>query len=84
MRPTTVGQVLEVLVKVIVGLSLAEWLLHTGESVPMASAGAIFGVTAGALAALVYMALKSRPYRRSAAPPMCRTARARPSPASSR
>ena len=63
MRPTTVGQVLEVLVKVIVGLSLAEWLLHTGESVPMASAGAIFGVTAGALAALVYMALKSRPYR---------------------
>ena len=63
MRPTTVGQVLEVLVKVIVGLTLAEWLLHTGESVPMASAGAIFGVTAGALAALIYMAVKCRPYR---------------------
>ena len=86
MRPTTVGQVLEVLVKVIVGLSLAEWLLHTGESVPMASAGAIFGVTAGALAALVYMAREVPALPGAAgAPRTCRRAPGRaPSRASSR
>ena len=55
MSPTTVGQVLEVLVKVIVGLALAVWFTRIGKSVPISAAGAIFGVTAGALAALVYM-----------------------------
>ena len=57
MTPTTVGQVLEVLVKVIVGLVLAVWLTRQGKSLPISSAGAIFGVTAGAAAALVYMLL---------------------------
>ena len=55
MTPTTVGQVLEVLVKVIVGLGLALWLTRAGKSLPISSAGAIFGVTAGSLAALIYM-----------------------------
>ena len=55
MKPTTVGQVLEVLVKVIVGLALAIYLTNRGASLPISSAGAIFGVTAGALAALIYM-----------------------------
>ena len=55
MTPTTVGQVLEVLVKVIVGLVLAILLTRAGKSLPISSAGAIFGVTAGSLAALVYM-----------------------------
>ena len=55
MTPTTVGQVLEVLVKVIVGLVLAIVLTRAGKSLPISSAGAIFGVTAGSLAALVYM-----------------------------
>lgn len=55
MAPTTVGQVLEVLVKVIVGLALAVILTRRGASLPIASAGAIFGVSVGALAALVYM-----------------------------
>ena len=57
MTPTTVGQVLEVLVKVIVGLALSIWLTRRGASLPVASAGAIFGVTVGALAALGYMLL---------------------------
>lgn len=57
MTPTTVGQVLEVLVKVIVGLVLSVWLTRRGASLPVASAGAIFGVTVGALAALAYMFL---------------------------
>lgn len=63
MIPTTVGQVLEVLVKVVVGLLLAWYLLHIGQDKPTASAGAIFGVTAGSLAALVYMwTVKKRQY----------------------
>ena len=57
MKPTTVGQVLEVLVKVIVGLALAILFTRAGKSLPVSSAGAIFGVTAGALAALAYMLL---------------------------
>ena len=63
MKPTTIGQVLEVLVKVIVGLILAKYLISAGKSLPVGSAGAIFGVTAGALAALIYMAIKYRRYR---------------------
>lgn len=55
MTPTTVGQVLEVLVKVIVGLALAVYLTNMGKSLPVSAAGAIFGVTAGGLAALIYM-----------------------------
>ncbi len=55
MKPTTIGQVLEVLVKVIVGLALAILFTKSGKSLPISSAGAIFGVTAGAFAALLYM-----------------------------
>ena len=64
MIPTTVGQVLEVLVKVIVGLALAWFLMHENYGKPLGSAGAIFGVTAGSAAALLYMWLhKQRHYR---------------------
>ena len=55
MRPTTVGQVLEVLVKVVVGLALAWYLTSAGKSLPIAAAGAVFGTVAGGLAALIYM-----------------------------
>lgn len=55
MKPTTVGQVFEVLVKVVVGLAIAIWFTRLGKSVPIKAAGAIFGVTAGSLAALLYM-----------------------------
>ena len=64
MVPTTVGQVLEVLVKVVVGLALAWFLMHENYGKPIGSAGAIFGVTAGSAAALLYMWLhKQRHYR---------------------
>lgn len=64
MIPTTIGQVLEVLVKVIVGLALAAYLMRAGKGKPLASAGAIFGVSAGGLAALLYMFVyKKRNYR---------------------
>jgi stage V sporulation protein B len=64
MIPTTVGQVIEVLLKVIVGLVLSWYLTHLGKSLPVASAGAVFGVVVGALGALIYMVVyKARHYR---------------------
>ena len=60
MIPTTVGQVLEVLVKVVVGLALAWVVIHAAHGKPMGSAAAIFGVTAGSAAALLYMWLYKR------------------------
>ena len=55
MKPTTVGQVLEVFAKVIVGFVLAYVLTAKGLGLPISSAGAIFGVSVGSLVALVYM-----------------------------
>lgn len=55
MKPTTIGQVLEVLIKVIVGLALAWYLTSIGKSLAIASAGAIFGVVVGGVVALIYM-----------------------------
>ena len=63
MIPTTVGQVIEVLAKVIVGLALAGYVLHLGYDKPEASAGAIFGVTVGSAVCLAYMMIyKKRNY----------------------
>ena len=55
MTPTTVSQILEVAVKVPVGLALAWYLVRSGRGLPVASAGAIFGVLAGSAVALIYM-----------------------------
>ena len=60
MKPTTVSQVLEVVGKVAVGLVLAWYLTRIGKSLPVASGGAIFGVTAGSLLSLVYMMIYKR------------------------
>lgn len=63
MIPTTVGQVIEVLVKVIVGLALAWYIMRQGADKSSASAGAIFGVTVGSAACLAYMVIyKKRNY----------------------
>ena len=68
MIPTTVGQVLEVLVKVAVGLGLAWLAIRNGLGKPMSSAGAIFGVTVGSAAALLYMWLYKRRHYRDEVP----------------
>ncbi len=60
MTPTTVSQVLEVAVKVPVGLFLAWWLLRQRRGLPVASAGAIFGVLAGSAAGLLYLLIYTR------------------------
>ena len=63
MKPTTVSQILEVVGKVTVGLVLAWSFTRAGKSLPVASAGAIFGVTAGGAFALIYIAIyKHRHY----------------------
>ncbi len=63
MVPTSVSQVIEAIIKLVVGLGLAIILLNLGKSNSIAAAGAIMGVTLGTLAALIYMFvdyLKSR------------------------
>ena len=63
MKPTTISQILEVVGKVAVGLVLAWSFTRAGKSLPVASAGAIFGVTAGGAFALIYIAIyKHRHY----------------------
>lgn len=63
MVPTSASQVIEAVIKLVVGLGLAVILLHLGKSSSIAAAGAIMGVTLGTLIALAYMFadyLKSR------------------------
>ena len=59
MIPTTVDEVLEVLFKVISGLVIAVLVLRSYEgrpdALPMASAGAIFGVSIGSAVSLLFM-----------------------------
>lgn len=62
MTPTTVSQILDVLAKTLVGLALAWYFIRVGKSLPIASAGAIFGVTAGSIAALLYIAVYKHRY----------------------
>ena len=51
MIPTAFGQVIEEVGKLVVGLTLAFLLIRAHKPLPLASAGAIFGVTAGAVQA---------------------------------
>ncbi|NMD44530.1 MAG: polysaccharide biosynthesis protein [Clostridiales bacterium] len=55
MKPTTWSQIIEVLAKVIVGLILAKLILSKTGDVALAAAGAMFGVSAGSLASLIYI-----------------------------
>ena len=55
MIPTSVSQVLEAVVKLIVGMLAALALLKMTNSVPLAAGGAILGVTASCLVSSVYL-----------------------------
>ena len=55
MIPTSISQVLEAVVKLIVGMLAALLLLKTTGSIPLAAGGAILGVTASCLASSVYL-----------------------------
>lgn len=58
MIPTTVSQVVETAVKVVVGLAAAGFLHARGYSVAICAAGAILGTTVSSLAAMLYMQIK--------------------------
>ena len=62
MIPTTVDEVLEVLFKVISGLIIAYALVRMGRGLPVASAGAIIGVSVGSLVSLGYMLFYKKRY----------------------
>ena len=55
MLPTSVSQVLEAVVKLVVGIVAALMLLKATGSVPLAAGGAILGVTASCLVSSVYL-----------------------------
>lgn len=57
MVPTSVSQVIEAAVKVAVGIGLASYFMRQSAGTPVAAAGAIFGVTAGAGVSLVFLVL---------------------------
>ena len=58
MIPTTVSQVVETAVKVVVGLGAAGYLYRAGYSMEICVAGAILGTTVSSLAAVLYMMVK--------------------------
>ena len=55
MIPTSVSQVLEALIKLIVGIAAAFLLLYYTQSIPLAAGGAIFGVTMSCLVSSFYL-----------------------------
>ena len=55
MLPTSVSQVLEAVVKLVVGILAAMALLRATSSVPLAAGGAILGVTASCLVSSVFL-----------------------------
>lgn len=55
MIPTSTSQVIEAIVKLVVGLGAAFLLLRFTKSIPVAAGGAILGVTTGCMAATIYL-----------------------------
>ena len=60
MVPTSISQVIEAAGKLIIGVGLTIYFLQIGAEKQVAAAGAIFGVTAGAGIAMVYMVMDYR------------------------
>lgn len=65
MAPTSASQVLEAFVKLAVGLGLALLVTSQVHSVPLAAAGAIFGVTCSCLVSAIFLYCKFRPAYRT-------------------
>lgn len=64
MRPTSISQVIEVLFKVVSGLTIVIILQHKGYDLPILSAGAICGTGIGALFASIYLGFVVRKRRK--------------------
>lgn len=61
MRPTSNSQILEAAVKLVVGLAAAFALMFLTQSVALAAAGAIIGVTVSCAASTIFLYWKFRP-----------------------
>ena len=61
MVPTSISQVLEALFKLLVGLTAAFVLMKLTNSLALAAAGAILGVTVSCLISAIYLRLQFRP-----------------------
>ena len=61
MRPTSNSQMLEAVVKLIVGLAAAWGVMYFTKSVALAAGGAILGVTVSCMASVVYLFAKFQP-----------------------
>lgn len=64
MRPTSISEVMESACKLVVGLGLAILIMRLTADTALAAGGAIFGVTAGAAVAVVYMYIAYRRHRK--------------------
>jgi stage V sporulation protein B len=60
MVPTSVSQIIEALGKLIIGVALAWYFMSINAGTEVAAAGAIFGVTAGAGIALIFLILSHK------------------------
>ncbi len=65
MRPTSVSQVIEALVKLAVGLVVAFAVLRITGNIAMAAGGAILGVTASCVVSVIYLKRKLNPEYRN-------------------
>ncbi|MCI8680472.1 MAG: polysaccharide biosynthesis protein [Oscillospiraceae bacterium] len=63
MVPTAVSQFIEAFFKLVIGLPLAWYLIRSGQNLEIGAAGAIVGVSAGTVLAMVYMILNYRKNR---------------------
>ncbi len=61
MRPTSNSQMLEAVFKLVVGLAVAFAVMHFTQSVALAAAGAILGVTVSCMVSAVYLRSKFSP-----------------------
>jgi stage V sporulation protein B len=61
MRPTAVSTVIETSGKLVFGLALAYFTMYKFGTLPLASGGAILGVTIGAAATVFYLMFRVRP-----------------------
>lgn len=63
MTPTAVSQVIEAVIKLVLGLGAVYVILHLGYGKPEAAGGAIFGVTMGSVLAAIYLFIQYRKKR---------------------
>lgn len=61
MRPTSTSQMMEAVIKLVVGLGLAFVIMRYTNSIPLAAGGAILGVTVSCLVSVIFLHSKFMP-----------------------